>query len=182
MKKRKSLAVTYIEILIVIAIIIVGIFVGIQLFTKEYSNEKFKTIKTDMLLIQGKTEVIAQKVEIKEKGAKYIGTKLQDKEIDASLQNLIDKEIIDLESKKSNYYYLDNEDLKELGLENITIDSYYIVDYKRNDIIYVNGIEDKNGNVVYKLSDMEKDSNEEKQDNENSKKNEEADKDKKEEK
>ena len=68
MKKRKSLAVTYIKILIVIAIIIVGIFVGIQLFTKEYSNEKFKTIKTDMLLIQGKTEVIAQKVEIKEKG------------------------------------------------------------------------------------------------------------------
>ena len=49
-----------------------------------------------MLLIQGKTEVIAQKVEIKEKGAKYIGTKLQDKEIDTSLQNLIDKEIIDL--------------------------------------------------------------------------------------
>ena len=132
-----------------------------------------------MLSIQGKTEVIAQKVEIKEKGAKYIGTKLADKEIDEKLQNLIDNKIIDLESKKSNYYYLDNENLKELGLENISIDDYYIVDYKKNDIIYVNGIEDEDGNVVYKLSDMEQESNEDYESKENNTKTEEQNKEEK---
>jgi hypothetical protein len=179
MKKRKSLIITYIKILIVVAIIAAGIFALVKLFTKEYSSEEFETIKTDMLSIQGKTEVIAQKVEIKEKGAKYIGTKLADKEKDEKLQNLIDNKIIDLESKKSNYYYLDNENLKELGLENISIDDYYIVDYKKNDIIYVNGIEDENGNVVYKLSDMEQENNEDKESKENNTKTEEQNKEEK---
>ena len=179
MKKRKSLIITYIKILIVVAIIAVGIFALVKLFTKEYSSEEFETIKTDMLSIQGKTEVIAQKVEIKEKGAKYIGTKLADKEKDEKLQNLIDNKIIDLESKKSNYYYLDNENLKELGLESISIDDYYIVDYKKNDIIYVNGIEDENGNVIYKLSDMEQENNEDKESKENNTKTEEQNKEEK---
>lgn len=154
MKKRKSLIATYIKILIVVAIIVAGVFFIIRLFNKEYDSQEYETIKTDMLLIQGKTEVISQKVEIEEKGAKYIGTKLKEKEVDEVIQNLIDNEIIDLDSKKSNYYCLDNSDLKELGLEDIKVDDYYIVDYKKNDIIYVNGIKNEEGNLVYKLSDM----------------------------
>ena len=182
MKKRKSLAITYIKILIVVAIIAAGIFGLVKLFTKEYNSEEFETIKTDMLSIQGKTEVIAQKVEIKEKGAKYIGTKLADKEIDESLQNLIDKEIIDLDSKKSNYYCLDNSNLEELGLENVKTDNYYIVDYKKNDIIYINGIEDKDGNILYKLSDMEQENNEDNESEENTTKTDEQNKEEKEDK
>ena len=45
MKKRKSLAITYIKILIVVAIIAAGIFGLIKLFTKEYNSEEFETIK-----------------------------------------------------------------------------------------------------------------------------------------
>ena len=107
-----------------------------------------------MLLIQGKTEVLSQKVEIKEKDAKYIGTKLKDKEVDSTIQNLIDEKIIDMDSKDSNYYYLDGSNLAELGLNNIQLDSDFIVDYKKNDIIYVKGIENADGNIIYKLSDM----------------------------
>ena len=154
MKKKKSLVVTYIKIFIVIAIIAVGIFFAIKFFSKEYNSAEYETIKTDMLLIQGKTEVLSQKVEIKEKDAKNIGTKLKDKEVDSTIQNLIDKKIIDMDSKDSNYYYLDDSNLAELGLNNIQLDSNFIVDYKKNDIIYVKGIENADGNIIYKLSDM----------------------------
>ena len=140
MKKQKSLVVTYIKIFIVIAIIVVGIILALKFLNKEYNSQEYETIKTDMLLIQGQTEVLAQKVAIEEDDAEYIGTKLEDKEIDETIQNLIDKEIVDLDSEDSNYYCLDNSNLEELGLEDVRTDNFFIVDYKQNDIIYIDGI------------------------------------------
>lgn len=155
MKTRKNLVVTYIKIVLVIAIIAVGLYWGIKALNKGYNNEEYETIKTNMLLIQGKTEVIAQKVEIEEEGAEYIGTKIQDKQDDAKIQNLVNNNVINLKSEDNNYYCIDNSNLEELGLSEINIDDYYIVDYKQNDVIYVDGIQDEAGNTVYKLSDME---------------------------
>ena len=154
MKNRKSLLATYIKIILVIVVIAVAIYGILKIASDEYNKEEFATIKTNMLLIQGKTEIIAQKVDIKEKGAKYIGTEIKEKQNDAEIQNLINNNVIDINSEKSNYYCLDNNNLKELELD-INIDDYYIVDYKKNDVIYVDGIQDQNGNMVYKLSDME---------------------------
>lgn len=151
---RKSLLATYTKIIISILVIVALIYVSIKFFYKEYDKHEYETIKTNMLLIQNKTEVIANKVEIKEKNAKYIGTKIKEKENEINIQNLIDNKIIDINSKDNIYYYLDNSNLKELGLDNIELDSFYIVDYKKNDIIYVNGIEDNSGNIVYRLSEM----------------------------
>ena len=149
---RKSLLGTYIKIIIAVLIIGALIYVAIKFLYNEYDKQEYETVKTNMLLIQNKTEIIAQKVEIKEKDAKYIGTKIKEKENNADIQNLINNKIIDIKYKEHNYYCLDNSNLKELGLENIKIDNFYIVDYEKNDIIYVDGIEDSTGNVIYKLS------------------------------
>lgn len=156
MKSRKSLLATYIKIIIVILLIAAGIYAVYRLAHKSYNEAEFETIKTDMLSIQVQTETVAQKVEIKEKGAKYIGTKIDDKLEDEKVQNLINNTIIDVESKRSNLYCLDNSNLEELGLSNIKVDSFYIVDYKQNEVIYVDGIQNSNGETVYKLSDMNK--------------------------
>ncbi len=152
---RKSVIFTYIKIFLVIAIIGVIIFFGIKFFNKEYDKEEFETVKTNMLLIQAKTELIAQKVDIEEKGAKYIGTKISDKKEDERIKKLIDNKVIDIDSDKSNYYCIDNNNLNELGLNDVKIEDYYIIDYKKNDVIYIYGIKDSKGNIVYKLSEME---------------------------
>ena len=154
MKARKSLAATYVKIIIVIVIIAVAGYFAYRFLNKSYNEEEFETIKTDMLLIQGKTEIVGQKVGIKEKGAEYIGTKIEEKKEEPVIQNLIQKEIIDIDSKDSTYYCLDNDDLKELELDKVTTNNYFIVDYKKNDVIYVDGIENKDGNTIYKLSEM----------------------------
>lgn len=152
---RKSVLLTYIKIFIVIIIIAGLVYLGIKFFTREYDAEAFETVKTNLLLIQAKTEVIAQKVEIEEEDAEYIGTKIDEKKDDQKIQNLISNNIIDIESEDSNYYCLDNNNLAELELSDIQVDDYFIVDYEQNDIIYVDGIENSEGNTVYKLSEME---------------------------
>lgn len=154
MKTRKGLVSTYVKILVVILIIVIGIHLVIKFASNGYSKEEMETLKTNMLLIQGKAEIIAQKVEIKEKNAKYIGTQVKEKENEEIIQNLINNNIIDINSKDSNLYCLNNEDIKELGLDNIYTDNYYIVDYKKNDVIYPNGMENENGDIIYKLSEM----------------------------
>ena len=77
MKKKKSLVVTYIKIFIVIAIIAVGIFFAIKFFSKEYNSAEYETIKTDMLLIQGKTEVFISKSRNKGKRCKIHWNKIK---------------------------------------------------------------------------------------------------------
>ncbi len=155
MKTRKSLVATYVKIILVILIIIAVIYgIGVVAF-REYNNEEYETVKTNLLLIQAQTEVIAQQVEIEEEGAEYIGTAIAENKDDEKIQNLVNINVINLESEDSNYYCIDNNDLEELGLENIQIEDYYIVDYQQKDVIFVDGIEDKDGNIVYKLSDME---------------------------
>lgn len=146
MKHRKSVLATYIKIILVILIIVAAIYFAYKFFNNEYDQTAFETVKTDMLLIQGQTEVIAQKVEIEEEGAEYIGTKISEKQDDAKIQSLIQNGVIDIESKEHNYYCLDKEDLEQLGLSDIKVDDYYIVDYKKNDIISLDGV---------RLSEME---------------------------
>ena len=155
MKTRKGLLAAYTRITILILIIASSIYGIYKVVSNSYNREEFETIKTDLLLIQGKTEIITQKVEIKEKGSKYIGTQVKEKINDEKIQNLLNNKVIDLESKDSNFYCLDNNNLKELGLENIQVDDYFIVDYKKNDVIYVDGIQNNSGNIVYKLSEMQ---------------------------
>ncbi len=153
--KKKSVLFTYIKIIIVIGIIVGAVYFGVKYLYKEYDKEAFETVKTNMLLIQAKTELVAQKVEIDEDDAKYIGTKVSEKEDDPKIKNLVDNKIIDIDSKKSNYYCIDNTNLDELGLNDVRTDDYFIVDYKKNDVIYVDGIENSKGEIIYKLSDME---------------------------
>lgn len=155
MKRRKSVLATYIKIIIVILIIGTIVYFPYKFLNNGYDKKEFETIKTDMLLIQGQTEVIAQKVEIEEKGAEYIGTKISEKQEDEKIKNLIENGVIDIKSKKHNYYCLNKENLEQLGLSEIEVDEYYIVDYKQNDIISVNQIEKQDGSVIYKLSEME---------------------------
>lgn len=152
---RKSLLATYVKMFLVILIIIAVVYGGIKIFSNGKNKMKYETVKTNMLLIQGKTKVIAQKVSIKEKDAKYIGIAVKERQEDEKIKNLISNSIININSKDSNLYCVDNSGLKEMGLENIKIDDYYIVDYKKNDVIYVDGIENQDGKVIYKLSEMQ---------------------------
>lgn len=151
---KKGYIKVYLHILFILAIVIVTIMATLHVVKNSYDKEKFETLKTDMLLIQAKISLVAEKVNIKEKDAKYIGTKVSDLKEDSRINTLKKKEIIDTESKGNLYYLLEKSNIEELGLNNI--EGTYIVDYKTNEVICIEGITDENGNVLYKLSDIEK--------------------------
>ena len=139
-------------IILVIGIIIYGV---LKYAKKEVDSEQFETIKTDMLLIEAKTSIVAQKVKIKEKNAKYIGNKIENDE-NEDIKKLEEQGIIELK-KENNYYILDDNNLDELELSvRNQKQGNYIVEYNSNEIIYTSGIKDKDGNILYKLSDIEK--------------------------
>ena len=139
-------------IILVIGIIIYGV---LKYAKKEVDSEQFETIKTDMLLIEAKTSIVAQKVKIKEKDAKYIGNKIENDE-NEDIKKLEEQGIIELK-KENNYYILDDNNLDELELSvRNQKQGNYIIEYNSNEIIYTSGIKDKDGNILYKLSDIEK--------------------------
>ena len=72
------------------------------------------------------------------------------------IKKLEEHGIIELK-KENNYYILDDNNLDELELSvRNQKQGNYIVEYNSNEIIYTSGIKDKDGNILYKLSDIEK--------------------------
>ena len=65
---------------IIFFMIVIGIIIAVAIyFTKEkYEEEIVETIKTDMLSIEAQTKQTAEKVNMQEKDADYIGTKIEE--------------------------------------------------------------------------------------------------------
>lgn len=156
---------TYVKTFFIILLICV-VAIGVVYYLKQgYDGEQLETIKTNMLLIEAKTKIVAEKVKIKEKDAKYIGTKIEKDTEDAEIRYLQEQGIIDLNAKDVKYYSINQTNLEELGLSNITLEEgFYLVEYSSNEIIYSKGIENVEGTKLYKLSEIQKiESEEEKQ-------------------
>ena len=152
---KKEYLKTYLKIIFFLIIIGAIIYAGVCLFKKEYDIEKVQTIKTDMLLIESKVEIIQQKVTMKDKDVKYVGKKISKMADEEDIKKLQENGIIDINEEKKKYYVLDKSDIDQLGLEDLKIDDgYYIVDYISSEVIYSKGIQDKDGNYIYKLSDL----------------------------
>lgn len=149
----KTYAKTFFVILLIVLIAI-----GIVYYLKsKYNIEQLETIKTNMLLIEGKTKIIAQKVKIKEKDAEYVGTKIEKETEDERIKELQEKGVIDLNAKGVNYYILEKSHLEELGLSDIILEEgVYIIEYTSNEVIYSEGIESEDGKRLYKLSEFSK--------------------------
>ena len=155
---KKEDGLTYIAMIFIIVLIALIVFAVIYFARMQISKENLETLKTNLLLIQGKVELVSQHVDMKEKDAKLTGTKLDDMKEDEVIKAFLEKQIIDSESKDSDFYVLKEQDLKDLELSNIQMESgmYYIVDYKTNDIITTKGYTATDGQTYYKLTDIEK--------------------------
>ena len=155
---KKEDGLTYIAMIFIIVLIALIVFAVIYFARMQISKENLETLKTNLLLIQGKVELVSQHVDMKEKDVKLTGTKLADMKEDEVIKAFLEKQIIDSESKDSDFYVLKEQDLKDLELSNIQMESgmYYIVDYKTNDIITTKGYTATDGQTYYKLTDIEK--------------------------
>ncbi len=136
---QKGVTMVALVIMIIVMLIISGII--IYAGTSTIKSAKQQSITTNMLLIQAKARTIADKVEFQE--AKYIGHKIEDEQIKSKLNITDEKEV----------YELNQEQLYEMGVE-VSGDNKYAVDYKNDEVYYLKGIKDKDGNIHYTLSEI----------------------------
>ena len=112
---------------------------------------KNEDIKTDILLVEAKVQKLAGEYILEKKEEILVGTKLTDMEDEPVIKEFLEKEIFDKEEKGAKYYVLDQDNIKELNLENVELekDSYYIVDYTSVKVYYTKGYSDEGGEVYY---------------------------------
>lgn len=156
MKEEKGL--TYIGMVFLIILIAILVFGAIYFFRIEQWKANLENVKTDMLLIQAKVKNVSNEQTLEKKENVLIGTKISDMEDNDTIKEFLEKDIIDIKSKKNNYYVLDQEDLGELEIDQVQLEdnNLCIVDYKTNEVIYTSGFLYTDGNTYYKLSDIEK--------------------------
>ena len=152
MKKENGL--THMTTIFLVIIILVLILVAVRFVELQYKNEESETIKTNMLAIQGKAKIIAEEEKALKK--ELAGIKISDKKEEENIKKLLEQQNITID-ENSKYYVLDKENLKEIGLGNIELESdqYYIVNYDNLEILYTKGIQ-IGDNILYKLSDFNK--------------------------
>ncbi len=156
MKEEKGL--TYIGMIFLIILIAILVFGAIYFVRIERSKANLENVKTDMLLIQAKIKAVSNEQTLKKKKNVLVGTKISDMKDNNTIKEFLDKDIINIKSKKNNYYVLNQKDLEDLEIKQVQLENnnLCIVDYKTNEIIYTLGFQHTDGNIYYKLSDIGK--------------------------
>lgn len=160
MKNNRGIGIISLLIIIVISVIILGI--GVNFGLQKYKEAQIKTLNTDMLLVEWKLKAYIddQKAEGKTE-ITYLGTKVSEIKENVLIKDFLSKNIIP-ENEYDKYYVLNDEDMKNAGLEITNYeDSYYLINYETYEIIITKGCKMISGEILYKLSDIEKNGQEE---------------------
>lgn len=154
MKSNKGMGIISLICIVVVIAIITG--VSVYFARLKYNEAKVQTIKTDMLLVQWKVKSyidsqIAEKVEIN-----YLGVKISEVTDNNLINTFKEKNVID-ESEYEKYYMLSDEELNQIkSTVSSPEGSYYLVNYDNYEVIITGGCKISDGEILYKLSDIEK--------------------------
>ena len=120
-----------------------------QRYIKINNVQKDRSVRADMLLIQGVAKVKKSRFNVSKKNEELVGVKVSDKLEDS----IIKKFISDLEIPSedySKYYILYDDDLKKLDLEIRNADnSLYVVNYDTGEVYITKAYKGK-----YRLSEI----------------------------
>ena len=136
-------------VLVIFMIFATGII--FQRYIKINNVQKDRSVRADMLLIQGVAKVKKSRFNVSKKNEELVGIKVSDKLEDS----IIKKFISDLEIPSedySKYYILYDDDLKKLDLEIRNADnSLYVVNYDTGEVYITKAYKGK-----YRLSEIDK--------------------------
>ena len=147
---KKDNGITLIALIVTIIIMIILATIVVDFSTKAIDKAKLEDIKTNMLLIQGKSQTIYEKYLFKEieelTGILY------------SEQNtyVISDGLLEHLKEEDDIYIWGEEALNENGLGTIKTDeqTFYIVDYTTSEIYFSKGYE-YNDSIYYSLTELQ---------------------------
>lgn len=157
MKNNKGI--TMISLVIVVLLMLLLASVTAYESNHLISITRVQSVTTDLLLIQAQVRIINEKVvfendeEHREELLK--GTKVSANENYDTRMALINKEILTNEDNLDDYYVLSQRDLNEMGLEALKASDGYVVNYQKEEVIFVKGVKNSEKKYLYKLQDTE---------------------------
>ena len=144
LKNEKGITIIALIITIILMLILVG--VTVKVGTKEISKAKLEDIKTEMISIKTRAEIVKDKYDFKDID-NLVGTKLSE----ATDYNT--EAIVIPDESKENCYIWTQEDLNSQELSSIKVDKdkFYVVYYGDDiEIFYSKGVDGK-----YSLTDLQ---------------------------
>lgn len=157
MKKRGQRGITIVALIITIVLIGMIVAVAVTQGTDIIKKADLQTLNTNMLLVQAKEKVISEKNSFDEQNNPFKGKKLSEISGSTAIDELKSQGIIQESDENYQFYYAWNQaTLDELGLDSIELKSgtFFIVNYKTEDVIYSAGYKHTDKNTYYKLSDL----------------------------
>lgn len=122
-----------------------------QRYIKINNVQKDRSVRADMLLIQGVAKVKKSRFNVSKKNEELVGVKVSDKLEDSIIKKFINDLEIPAEDY-SKYYILYDDDLKKLDLEIRNADnSLYVVNYDTGEVYITKPYKGK-----YRLSEIDK--------------------------
>lgn len=149
MKFSNCKGITLISLAVTIIILVIFATVSINYAQDILEKSAVENIETNMLLIKAKAKVFAEEYNFSGDASKLYGTKVSE-----TSESLITQYNASVGNRYSEYYYLNENDLENMGLA-ITNGNYLVnYDYNNIDIVYVEGIR-VNGELYHTLSEIE---------------------------
>ena len=114
-----------------------------------------ENVSTNLLLIQAKAKVLKEKASFSNDETILKGQKVSEIVDNAEVEELKTKGVLDTEDENYNSnYLLDKQAIEELeiGIDKMSDDDFYIVNYATEDVIYSKGYRHTDGNFYYTLS------------------------------
>ena len=139
MKFKNENGITIVALIITVILLILLASATISTSTKMIDTAKLENLKTDLLLIQSKIKVMADK--------KAIG-EIEEEELYGTKQE---------SGEYTGWYLLNQANLDNMGIKKANASDNYYVNYEDDDVAYGVGFEYK-GTTYYKLSEMKEES------------------------
>lgn len=154
MKSNKAMG--YIPSILIIVIVALLVASSVYFIRIKLNEEYIETLKTNMLLIEWKAREYVDTKKASKEEIVYIGTKVSEMRENQLISNIINDNVIS-EDEYEKYYVLTDDNLQELNLEVTNEEgSYYIINYDTYEVIITKGCIYKEGETLYKLSDIKR--------------------------
>ena len=146
-------------IILVLTVIILAIITSITIeeIGGLMRKVRLETIGTDLLLVQAKAKVIAEKASFNDDEALLKGQQLNEITENDSIDSLKENGIISEEETHYDKYYVWNKQTIEeldLGITEMEDTDFFIVNYETEEVIYPIGYDHTDGNTYYKLTEI----------------------------
>lgn len=157
MQMRSEKGVTLAALILTVLILAVLTAVTATEIGEMMGKVHLETISTDLMLIQAKAKVIAEKVNFNDDESLLKGQKLSEVTENETINNLLALGVMNESEEHYDDYYVWNKetiDELDLGITDVKDSEFFIVNYETEEVIYSVGYEHEDGVTYYKLSEI----------------------------